>query len=838
MRASRVVPWALLLSCSLSDVARATGPGPSIVSVNGYQLMVQKRNPDGSLQPAAPYTVRGVDWSPASQETQGDPVHLRAEFGNWYLTDAPLLQAMNINTVRVYLDMGLDASALAILDELYARGIMAIVTVDSGVNDLARVQQVVSFYKDHPAILMWSLGNEWNVNLYYGSPGCGSPAAAAQCTQTAAQIVKSLDLNHPVASSYGDIDIDAPGLRLADTQNYVNNICTAIDLWTVNIFRGPTFGSLFDQWRSIASKPLLIGEFGTDAMYHPSDLVDEAMQAGWDLCLWNDLATQLSAAIPALVSPGGLVFEWNDEWWKVLPPGQHDPGGFPLIGGHPDDFANEEYFGLFAIDINRTPRQVVSVLGAAFGGSSRRPPRGLVFGAASRGTNAAQYDGQYGYARFYQCGKPFYDHLGGGGGGRGFNVVALDPSTGAVIRAAQNFDTWSTTQLCASNDPAAQLTALVNYLNDVPMGSLVLLSVADEAGLTLPNTCTQYSGACFSNGIAALEALGSTQIGSYCFRDSWAMIAVKGAGHAIAEGLSSSNVVSLLSGLPDPGSFGLTVNKAGQGTGTIQSSPAGIACGSGCPQQTATFATSTLVALTVTAAPGSLFTGWSGDPDCTDGVVTVDANKTCTANFALTTFLLSVSKQGTGSGSVMSAPAGISCGTTCSAAFSAGAVVGLSPSPDMGSVFVAWGGACSRSGACSVTMDAAKSVTATFARSALQFFTVAPCRVFDTRGGTPLASGSARTFQVSGVCGLPATARAVSTNVTVVGPSGAGNVVLFPGNANAPPTNTISFNAAQIRANNAIVGLAANGDGTVGALAVVAGNGTTDLVLDVNGYFE
>jgi Divergent InlB B-repeat domain/Interleukin-like EMT inducer len=370
------------------------------------------------------------------------------------------------------------------------------------------------------------------------------------------------------------------------------------------------------------------------------------------------------------------------------------------------------------------------------------------------------------------------------------------------------------------------------------MGSLVLLSVADEAGLNLLNSCNQYSGsACFENGIAALEALGSTQIRSYCFRDSWAMIAVKGAGHAIAEGLSSSGVVSLLSGLPDPGSFGLTVNKSGQGTGTIRSDPAGIACGSGCQQQTATFGTSTLVALTATAAPGFFFIGWSGDPDCADGVVTVDANKTCTANFGLGGFLLSVSKQGTGSGTVTSAPAGISCGTTCSAAFSAGAMVVLLPSADTGSVFVAWSGACSGIGVCNVTMDAAKSVTATFARR-LQFFTVAPCRVFDTRTGTRLVSGSARTFQLTGFCGLPSTATAVSTNLTVVGPTGGGYVVLFPGNANVPVTSTINFNATQTRANKAIVGLAADGSGTVGALAVIAGNGTTDLVLDVNGYFD
>jgi hypothetical protein len=757
MRSSRVVAWALLATSSLPAAAHAAGPGPSLVSVAGFRLMVQQRNPDGSLQPAAPYTVHGVDWSPASRDTPDDPVRLRAEFANWVLTDAPLLQNLGVNTVRVYLDPGLDASALTVLDNLYSRGIMVILTADNGSNDMARVQQVVSFYKDHPAVLMWSLGNEWNVNLYYGNPNCGSPAAAAQCTERAAQLVKSLDANHPVASSYGDIDINAPGLRLADTRNYVNTICASVDLWTANVFRGPNFGNLFDQWRSIAAKPLLIGELGTDALYHPSDLVDEAMQAGWDACLWNDLAAQLSAVSPALVSPGGLAFEWNDEWWKVPPPGQHDAGGFTLIGGHPDDFANEEYFGL--VDIDRNLRQAGSVLGAAFSGSSRRPPRGVVFGTASRGTNANQFPDQWGYARFYRCGKQFYDLSGGGGGGRGFNVVALDPATGAVVRQAQNFDTWSTAQLCASDDPAAQLTALVSYLNNVPSGSLVLLSVADDAGLNQPtgNTCAPYAGSsCYANGLAALEALGSTQIRNYCFRDSWAMIAIKGAGHSIAEGLSGTNVVSLLSGLPDPGSFALTVNKSGPGTGTVQSAPAGIACGSGCPSQTSSFVTSTLVALSATAAPGSIFSGWGGDPDCADGVVTVDADKTCTASFVL----------------------------------------------------------------------------------GLQFFTIAPCRVFDSRGGTRLTSGSERTLKITGACGLPASAKAVSFNVTLVAPTSSGYAVLFPGGADVPLASTINFSAGQVQANNAVLALAADGTGTLSAVVAMADQGTVDLVLDVNGYFE
>lgn len=78
-----------------------------------------------------------------------------------------------------------------------------------------------------------------------------------------------------------------------------------------------------------------------------------------------------------------------------------------------------------------------------------------------------------------------------------------------------------------------------------------------------------------------------------------------------------------------------------------------------------------------------------------------------------------------GGGRVLSEPAGVACGPTgsaangaCSAAFAQGTRVGLRPLPDAGQRFVAWGGACSGSGTCTVTLDAARSVSAQFAGGA------------------------------------------------------------------------------------------------------------------------
>jgi hypothetical protein len=77
---------------------------------------------------------------------------------------------------------------------------------------------------------------------------------------------------------------------------------------------------------------------------------------------------------------------------------------------------------------------------------------------------------------------------------------------------------------------------------------------------------------------------------------------------------------------------------------------------------------------------------------------------------------LTVSKAGTGSGTITSAPAGIDCGATCTASFEQASTVTLTAAPATGSTFAGWSGAgCSGTATCAVTMSAAQSVTATFA---------------------------------------------------------------------------------------------------------------------------
>lgn len=119
------------------------------------------------------------------------------------------------------------------------------------------------------------------------------------------------------------------------------------------------------------------------------------------------------------------------------------------------------------------------------------------------------------------------------------------------------------------------------------------------------------------------------------------------------------------------------------------------------------------------------------------------------------------------------------------------------------------------------------------------FHTVIPCRAVDTRSGLPLSSGVARTLALAGVCGIPATAKALAVNLTAITPTGNGRIILYPGGTAVPATSVLNFAAGVNRSNNAHVVLAPSGAGTIEALAVFgAGAGQIHLTVDVSGYYE
>jgi uncharacterized repeat protein (TIGR01451 family) len=188
----------------------------------------------------------------------------------------------------------------------------------------------------------------------------------------------------------------------------------------------------------------------------------------------------------------------------------------------------------------------------------------------------------------------------------------------------------------------------------------------------------------------------------------------------------------------------LAVGRAGNGGGSVLLVYPGGAtdCPSACMRD---FADGTQVTLTPTASAGSTFTGWTGDCSGTGGCrLTMDQNHSTTAVFALIpvapgTTSLTVGRSGRGAGSVSSSPAGIDCGSACTHEFELGTVVKLTAVAAAGSAFAGWSGACSGNVACTVTLDAAKTVTATFN----QVLTPVSCVVPNVKG-RPLATAKRR----------------------------------------------------------------------------------------------
>ncbi|MFN0249728.1 MAG: InlB B-repeat-containing protein [Kofleriaceae bacterium] len=170
----------------------------------------------------------------------------------------------------------------------------------------------------------------------------------------------------------------------------------------------------------------------------------------------------------------------------------------------------------------------------------------------------------------------------------------------------------------------------------------------------------------------------------------------------------------------------LGVTTSGNGSGRITSTPAGIDCGSTCD---ASFEEGTMITLTAEPDPSSVFTGWGGacsgaTPVCE---VTVDASTSVTATFTLKTYAVTVTKAGTGDGTV--AGNGLNCGVGagCTITVDHGTMISLTATPVALNNFIGWGGACTGTGTCDLTITADTAISAAFALDDLSLIV--------TRGG-------------------------------------------------------------------------------------------------------
>jgi hypothetical protein len=287
----------------------------------------------------------------------------------------------------------------------------------------------------------------------------------------------------------------------------------------------------------------------------------------------------------------------------------------------------------------------------------------------------------------------------------------------------------------------------INAVNDAPViteGTSTIVNMSVDGSptpfsLTLhatdvdtADTITWSISSPSSNGTASASGTGTSKVIGYTPNSGWS-----GSDSFIvqvSDGNGGTDTITVNVNVQAPSYYTLSVNKSGTGTGTVTSNPAGINCGADCSED---YLENTVVTLTATADSGSTFTGWSGSCSgmgtCN---VTMSAARSVTANFNIpaSTYTLTVNKSGTGTGTVTSSPAGINCGADCSEVYNANSSVTLTATPNSGSTFTGWSGACSGTGTCNLTMNANKSVTANFSTGG-QVFNDVPLDYSETLGG-------------------------------------------------------------------------------------------------------
>jgi hypothetical protein len=286
-----------------------------------------------------------------------------------------LLRSMGINAVRIY--TGIQPRWVQYIYEEY--GIFTVlnhsmgrygVTIDgvfveqTDYSDPAaralirgEVEAVVEEFKDVPGVLMWLLGNENNYGLVWSSaetealPEGERDAARARYLYSlfgeVTEAIKAIDPSRPVAMANGDtqyIDIIAEEVQ-------------GLDVFGANVYRGVSFGDLFQEVDEALGIPVMFTEFGSDVWNAKEMREDQIMQTYYLLGQWQEIYEQSAGKGMVGNAIGGLTFQWTDGWWKF---GQEDnldvqdtnaswPNDAYRLDYTPgDNNMNEEWWGIVA----------------------------------------------------------------------------------------------------------------------------------------------------------------------------------------------------------------------------------------------------------------------------------------------------------------------------------------------------------------------------------------------------------------------------------------------------------------------------------------------------------
>lgn len=262
----------------------------------------------------------------------------------------------------------------------------------------------------------------------------------------------------------------------------------------------------------------------------------------------------------------------------------------------------------------------------------------------------------------------------------------------------------------------------------------------------------------------------------------------------------------------------LTVGKSGAGSGAVTGT--GISCGADCSES---YAYGTSVSFTATPGTGSKLTSWTGCDSVNGNAcsVTVTANRSVTAAFALENYILTAAKTGNGSGTLTAS--GLSCsGNTCTGSYPYNTAVSITPTPNTISTFSGWTGCDSTSGnTCIVAVTAAKSVSAEFTLKKHKVNIGKPGKGAGAVTGKGISCGAdcSEDLEYGTVVSLTATPEpgSVFGGWSGGGCSGTGACEITV--ANAPIDVTAMFN---------VIGALSIDTGTIGTQISIAGSGFGD----------
>ena len=315
-----------------------------ILSINSYGIEVKIEN-NTMVVNGESFYMKGICYHPVKIGKT------KRSFDNLD-DDIILMKEAGINTIRVYEPI----DDINVLDKLADAGIKVVISF--GYNQKGKFDIVsgtfinyVRKYKNHEAILMWELGNEYNYNpQWFG----GDINNWYKAMELVSQIIQIEDPDRLVSSAHGDLP-----------SKDALNIASSIQVWGMNVYRWDKPASIFSEWQAISHKPMYFAELGADSYMTKATNkytkgINEQAQADANEIILNEVLSNYDKNI------GSFVFQFTDGLWKAGNPSKQDTGGSaPNSDGTPyDGTANEEYWGI--VDINRNKKITFDVIKNAY----------------------------------------------------------------------------------------------------------------------------------------------------------------------------------------------------------------------------------------------------------------------------------------------------------------------------------------------------------------------------------------------------------------------------------------------------------------------------------------